>query len=474
MREVNRRQALAGIGALGGAMAAGTAHAFAAADYVATWSGTLLAGATKLRLKLIIADGAKAGLFSLDQGGAPIRASAVTLKDDGVVLEFALIGARYEGHLTDKDTLTGTFTQGAPLPLEFKRGDLFKPTSLPVVPLTAPVLGERRKAADVVAAAAAFAKDGKPATVYADGLRSKTAETPVTVNDLWHLGSNTKSMTATLVARLIEAGGITWDSTVDDILGSAAPKMQDSYKRATFRHLLSHRAGLQRDIDSAQLTAFPRDRDSDPRADRLRYATLALEQTPAAALGEKTLYANNGYVIAGAMLETVYKKSWETLLGEQVFQPLKLASAGFGAPGTPDKLDQPVGHINGVPFLPGRGRISDLPVAMGPAGLVHMSLQDLVTYLNAHMLQPVTFLKPENWKTLHTPPFGGDYAMGWGVNPNGTLQHNGSNGFWYAQMAFDPAKKIVAAAASNEGGRAEVQALIGGLVDCAFLAAANS
>jgi hypothetical protein len=79
-----------------------------------------------------------------------------------------------------------------------------------------------------------------------------------------------------------------------------------------------------------------------------------------------------------------------------------------------------------------------------------MSLADLLTYLAAHRdLRP--FLSESGWRELHTPPFGGNYAMGWFVRPDGSLWHNGSNTLWYAEARVDAAQGVVAAAATNDG-----------------------
>jgi len=317
---------------------------------------------------------------------------------------------------------------------------------------------------------------GKPKIVV-DGLRSLDAAVPVTANDLWHIGSISKSYTSTLVARLVEQGGISWDTTVADILGSAAPAMKESYKRVTFRHLCSHHSGLPRGIAQPEMMSFPVANPADPRPDRLRYSVLALADDPIAAPGEKMLYSNSGYVVAGTMLEVVYKKSWEDLVTAHVLKPLGQKSAGFGAPGTPGKLDQPVGHmLSGDPPklvpVPLGGTIPvDLPAVLGPAGLIHMTLADMIKYLNAHMTMPASFLKPESWKTLHTPPYTENYAMGWVARPGGEIWHNGSNGRNYAEVLIDFARKRVAFSATNDGDRAKsapaIVALLKGAIDAA-------
>ncbi len=443
--------------------------------YIGTWSGTLIAGSAKLRLKLVI-EAATATIYSLDQGGSAIPASG--LKTDGkLTVEFAIIQARYEATVSG-DRLSGTFTQGGqPLPLEFKRGDLFAaapPARVEV--LTPAYLDQMRADTHMPAVAAAWADNGGVATVLASGVRSVDANIVVTPADRWHLGSISKSMTATLVARMIEKGGIGWDTTVGEVLGKTVPDMNPAYRTANLRHLLSHHAGLPADAGMSLLSTLPREDGPDPRNDRLHYVAAALAEAPVAGLGEKMVYSNSGFVTAGAMLEAVFGQPWETLIAAHLFQPLAITSAGFGAPGTPGKLDQPLGHgvdrpDHLVAVEIGAGKSSDNPVALGPAGRVHMSLSDVVLYLNAHMSQPESFLRAGSWKMLHTPPFTGRYAMGWMVGGDGQLWHNGSNTVWYAEVAVDPARKVVAAAATNDGVLTQVQPAIAAILKSALVRA---
>jgi len=166
-------------------------------------------------------------------------------------------------------------------------------------------------------------------------------------------------------------------------------------------------------------------------------------------------YSNNGYVVAGAMIEAKLGKSWEDLITTHLFRHLGLSTAGFGAPGQKGMADQPAGHTRGVfsearQAYPVGGWVTDNPVVIGPAGRVHMSLQDVLRYLSAHRRRS-HYLKPETWKMLHTPPPGGDYAMGWFVRGDGALWHDGSNMLWYAQVLVNTGSEIVAAAAANDG-----------------------
>ena len=90
-----------------------------------------------------------------------------------------------------------------------------------------------------------------------------------------------------------------------------------------------------------------------------------------------------------------------------------------------------------------------IEVLQGMTGYRDMSLADLLTYLVAHRDRG-DLLKPGTWDVLHTPPFGGDYAMGWVVRPDGARWHNGSNTLWYAEASFDAKTGVASAAAAND------------------------
>jgi CubicO group peptidase (beta-lactamase class C family) len=132
-------------------------------------------------------------------------------------------------------------------------------------------------------------------------------------------------------------------------------------------------------------------------------------------------------------------------------------SAGFGPPGTPEKVDQPWGHLHKLSVtIPIQ---SDNPPAITPAGRVHCSLDDLARFVMFHLLRNATngLLKPETLARLHAPTEGGDYACGWVVLQRGwaggtTLMHNGSNTMWYIVMWLAPEKDFAVIAATNIAG----------------------
>ena len=80
------------------------------------------------------------------------------------------------------------------------------------------------------------------------GVRKQGSEEKATLNDLWHLGSCTKSLTATMCAILVEKGTLKWEMTVADAFPDLAPKMNEKFKTITLQHLLTNRAGVPGDL----------------------------------------------------------------------------------------------------------------------------------------------------------------------------------------------------------------------------------
>jgi CubicO group peptidase (beta-lactamase class C family) len=280
------------------------------------------------------------------------------------------------------------------------------------------------------------------------GVRKKGETVGVTIDDVWHLGSDTKAVTATMIAALVEQRKLSWDSNLASIypeLGLSGPT-----GGITLLQLLTHRGGLPHDADWGAISKV------GSLTEQRRAAVAALVPlTLMASPGSHYSYSNWGYVIAGAMAEQVAGKSYEELMQSLVFGPLQMKSAGFGAGGTPGLPDEPWGH--GLPD--GSPRQYDNPLVVAPAGCMHCSLEDWGKFISDQLRggegKPA-LLKPATYARLHSAPVGGTYALGW-VSANSSwgggdvLWHSGSNGFNLALVAMAPARDIALLAVCNAG-----------------------
>jgi hypothetical protein len=109
-----------------GALIVSTASVARAKGIVGDWQGTLRPPGGELHLVLHITEGGdgslKAALDSVDQGANGIPISSISLKDSKLSFTVEAVGGTYEGTVNAEATeITGTWTQGQSLPLDFKR-----------------------------------------------------------------------------------------------------------------------------------------------------------------------------------------------------------------------------------------------------------------------------------------------------------------------------------------------------------------
>ena len=317
-------------------------------------------------------------------------------------------------------------------------------------------LGDICQRHNLPALAVVVVKDGQICEREAVGVRKFGDPTPVTTNDVFHIGSCTKSMTATLAAMLIEEGKLKWDTTIAEIFPELRGKMNKQYEAVTVEQLLHHRGGVP-GAPPPDAWAQAWKETGTPTQQRREFIAAVLSQPPEAAPGTKMIYSNQGYAIIGAMLEKITGTNYETLLTEKLFKPLHMDSAGFGPPGTQGATDQPWGHTRKLLItMPVQ---LDNPPAITPAGRVHCSLDDLARFVMLHLQRNPTngLLKAETLARLHAPGQDGDYACGWVVLQRGwaggnALMHNGSNTMWYLVMWLAPEKNFAVIAATNIAG----------------------
>ncbi|WP_332678296.1 serine hydrolase domain-containing protein [Brevundimonas sp.] len=310
------------------------------------------------------------------------------------------------------------------------------------------------------------------------GVRRAGGDQPVTLEDRWHIGSNTKAMTAAVFARLVEAGRADWDMTVAGAFPQLA--IDPSWRATPLTALMRHRSGLaDADVIGIDWLGVAR---GDPRslpAQRAAIAARALGRPPSGTPGGFA-YSNAGYIIVGAAIEAITGQAWEDVTRAQLFQPLGLSGAGFGPPPDPNAW----GHrAPGGPLLPMDPSTpgADNPAALGPAGTAHMTLAD-----NGRWVQAMLGGGPEGWlgadslarltTTTETSPA---YALGWITRPapaggglGRTIGHEGSNTLWHAVVMAAPDRGLGFIACSNDAanGAAACRQLVQGLMAVASAA----
>ncbi len=363
-------------------------------------------------------------------------------------------------------------TQAAPQPSTTKQD---QPAPKDLHNLLAPI---RDKAA-VPALAAVAIKDGQIIAQGCVGVRAANASDEATINDKVHVGSCTKAMTATMIARLVDRGLMRWDMTLGEVF-AGRPGIHEKFRAVRLDQLLTNRGGLPREAPDALWSKLFL-RLGTPTEQRLQLLDGMCAVSPEYEPGTKFVYSNQGFAVAGAMAEKVTGKAWEDLMRDELFVPLGITSAGFGAPGAADEVDQPRGHRGTSPsYLPvPPGIAADNPPAIGPAGTVHMSLPDWARFIAMHTRgdhallddKPAddpafAFVSKASLAKLHQAIDGeganakttdtSGYAMGWGVAARPwadgrVLTHSGSNTMWFCVVWIAPKKDFAVLVACNAG-----------------------
>jgi len=186
------------------------------------------------------------------------------------------------------------------------------------------------------------------------GMRRVDSTVKVQPNDLWHIGSNTKAMTAVMIAKLIEEGHFDWDTTVWDLVydkrllpGRQAgpfpmlfPSINAHFKDVTVEKLAAHRSGIVMSKGIDNPTREKSGYEQDPIAFRKDRIERLLKSSQGGTVGEWR-YGHGNYMILGHLIERVRGKPYEQVMREELFAPLGMTTATFGMP-TDVALGDPV------------------------------------------------------------------------------------------------------------------------------------
>ncbi|HXB57301.1 MAG TPA: serine hydrolase domain-containing protein, partial [Vicinamibacteria bacterium] len=335
---------------------------------------------------------------------------------------------------------------------------------------------ERSRSAHGIPGMGALVLRGDRITIAVAGKRRADGDAPLVAADTFHLGSDTKGMTASVVARLVERGRLHWDETLAEALPELAPRMDPGFKVVTLDMLMRHVAGLPTgDAFTPEFTAGFDDEHWPIAKQRSWMAERFLSRPPKETPGTRFAYSNYGYLILGHVVEHASGQTWEELIREDVFAPLAMTGCGFGPTATSVHPEGNWAHdVKNGAYVPTE---EDNPPLIGPAGTVHCRLVDWARFAAAHAgLGPPGWLTEASLAYLHAPkgfegvPPDKAIALGWGVTRTQPprLTHAGSNGYNHAEIVVIPqlhAAVLVTCNAGDERARAAAKEVLDALVE---------
>jgi CubicO group peptidase (beta-lactamase class C family) len=221
-------------------------------------------------------------------------------------------------------------------------------------------------------------ENGKVTLAKGYGVKKLGTQDKVDENTAFGIASNTKAMTAALIAMLVEEGKLAWDAPVTQYMPSFQMSDPVVTKLMTVRDLLVHRSGLT--LGAGDLMIWPS--PTHTRADivaGLKYLPIGGQFRGGYA------YDNVLYVAAGVLIETVTGQKWEEVIKTRIFQPLAMKDT-VSSPTLVDLAHRAQPHCRLGPPVRGLGPQTVLPFdssfdAAGPAGGVNSTPKDIAQWL---------------------------------------------------------------------------------------------
>jgi D-alanyl-D-alanine-carboxypeptidase/D-alanyl-D-alanine-endopeptidase len=434
------------------------------------WLGTLDAGSVKLEVQLRVQpgpQGAPACAFdSIDQKAFGIPCNNVQVNGDAVSFDVPAVHGNWAGTLSpDGKALTGTWTQGSPLPLTMQRQQtaIEPPKSAAPNAAMAPVpIADLKTVLDHDLAAAL--KDGAlaPSTdagitigVVQHGERRIFTYGTAKPDSVYEIGSISKTFTGLILAQMVEQGLVQLDTPVRELLPPGTVTKPASGAEITLLDLSDQHSGLPRMPDNFH----PAD-EKNPYVDydaKLLYAFIA-KRGVALLANAPFGYSNLGVGLLGQALANKAGLPYPELLHQQITGPLGLHETSvILTPGMKARLIQ--GH-DGAHKPAG---VWDLDALAG-AGGIRSTAGDMLTYLEAQLHPehlPAAALAQPKGKTLpaaiqkshvlHADVGDGMHiALNWfHIDATGSYWHNGATGGYSAYALFNPEKDFALVVLSN-------------------------
>lgn len=163
----------------------------------------------------------------------------------------------------------------------------------------------------------------------AAGVSSIEDGTPMQVDDVLEIGSNTKSLTVVLLMQLQEEGVLSMDDMLSEWLPDQAAQLPYG-DQITLRQMAQHTAGLwdyADDVMGGGLASPDRLEMGYTPEELVQYAIDNGEPYFAPGAEFSFHYSNTGYILLGMIAEKATGQSLSELYRERIFEPLDLESA---------------------------------------------------------------------------------------------------------------------------------------------------
>jgi CubicO group peptidase (beta-lactamase class C family) len=266
------------------------------------------------------------------------------------------------------------------------------------------------------------------------------------------IASITKLMTAQVAMQLISEKRLSLEMPLRDLLGWMPTWTHD----VTIEQLLTHTSGLQNmnaclgeDAKGTALINLTKSKQFLPLRDRItKCAGTALVNPP----GSKFDYNNLDFLVLQAVVESIERRDFQSVLGKRVFKPAGMKHSNLAPFGNiPESVLKSYHLVEGRVAPELRFNIG----VYGGAGSVVSTLDDVVRWVRWSMNQPAA-VSPLSAGSRYGQFQGyGTYAFStdvFGTTPTAVIERPGATAYYQWQVSVVPDKKIaVVAYALNDG-----------------------
>lgn len=294
------------------------------------------------------------------------------------------------------------------------------------------------------------------------GVRDVKTGDSLNEHSVFRLASVSKCFAPLLTGLLVEDGLLKWDDRVVQHIPTFQLKEKKNTDSLLLTHVLSHTTGLPY---HTYTTLVEDGTDLPAMLSELKNVNIIAEP------GELYSYQNVAYSIISEVIRARTGKTYQHLMKERVFGPLKMedASMSYDEIMSSDNVARPHLHWR-------KGwtttKISDTYYNVGPAGGVNASISDMAKWLMAMLGTKKHFVSDETLDKIFAPVVkaktknryfrkwvgrsDSHYALGWRVlnfKNDTLLYHGGYVSGYRSEVAIDRRSRIAICVLSNGPGR---------------------
>jgi beta-lactamase class C len=314
---------------------------------------------------------------------------------------------------------------------------------------------------NIPGAAVAVVHDSSIVFLKPYGVKRAGTTDSVDVNTVFRIASVSKCFAAFLTGILVEDSILSWDTRVIDYVPDFALKSSEETQRLCVRNVLSHTTGLPY---HAYTNMVEEGIALDTMLAWLKKINLVSK------VGDSYSYQNVAYSVISPVIQSATGKTFESLMEERVFGPLKMTTASIDYASIMQNPNVARPHLRrSRQWKP--AKITDTYYNVAPAGGINASISDMAQWMVALLGNREDVITKATLQQLYTPEVKARsknrnygrmhrlnesfYGLGWRIlyYPNDTLIYHGGyvNGY-RSEVAFNPKDKIAVCILANAPG----------------------